>query len=99
MESDLKQQGFEAIKQKYEVLEIIGEGAFGQIAKAKKRMTGKIYAIKRISSVFSSLYKAKQVMREISILHQLSLQKDNPFTVRLFDVLLPCKDWMSLEVF
>ena len=53
------------VSKDYEILEIIGQGAFGQVARAKSRSSGKTYAIKMIQNVFHSSYETKKILREI----------------------------------
>ena len=49
----------------YEIQALIGQGSFGQVVKAQHKATGEIRAIKMIPNIFSSLYSAKKVVREI----------------------------------
>ena len=53
------------LQKDYEVQELLGRGAFGQVARARCRTTGKAYAIKLIQNVFHSSYEAKKIVREI----------------------------------
>ena len=45
-----------------------GEGSFGQVYKAKHRITGKIFAIKYLNNVFKDEFTARKILREISIM-------------------------------
>ena len=56
------------IEDQYELIEIAGEGSFGQVYKAKHRVTGKIFAIKYLSNVFKDEFTARKILREISIM-------------------------------
>ena len=56
----------------YEILQVLGEGSFGYVAKAKSRLNHKIYAIKQLK--FSSEQKKKEiemVENEVAILKNL----------------------------
>ena len=68
----------------------MGKGSFGEVVKVKSRTDGKIYAIKRVKKVFSSMYQAKSVLREITLLRKLSHNEENIFTIKLFDAVVPC---------
>ncbi|XP_036026769.1 interferon-induced, double-stranded RNA-activated protein kinase [Onychomys torridus] len=50
----------------YEDIEIIGSGGFGQVFKAKHRIDGKTYAIKRVT------YNTKKALREVKALAALN---------------------------
>ena len=57
----------------YEILQVLGEGSFGYVAKAKSRLNHKIYAIKQLN--FSSNQKKKDidlVENEVAILKNLN---------------------------
>ena len=57
----------------YEILQVLGEGSFGYVAKAKSRINHKIYAIKKLN--FSSAQKKKEielVENEVAILRNLN---------------------------
>lgn len=56
------------IEDQYELLEMAGEGSFGQVYKAKHRITGKIFAIKYLNNVFKDEFTARKILREISIM-------------------------------
>ena len=49
----------------YDLLEIIGEGSYGKVVKAKCKVTKKFVAIKFISNVCKSEYDCVKVIREI----------------------------------
>ena len=50
---------------KYKLDKLIGKGSFGEVMKAKCRLTKNIVAIKLISDGYKSNYDFKKVMREI----------------------------------
>ena len=57
----------------YEILQVLGEGSFGYVAKAKSRLNHKIYAIKQLK--FSEKQKQKEidlVENEVAILKNLN---------------------------
>ena len=60
------------VKKEYKIIKLIGKGSYGEVMKVKSRSDKKTYAIKRIKDVFSCKYSAKQVLREVAILRQLS---------------------------
>jgi cell cycle related kinase len=66
----------------YEILERLGEGTFGEVHKALKKETGKIYALKsvRIRSISDGIPNSS--LREIRALRELS----HPNIVKLYDV-------------
>lgn len=82
---------WKTITQKYELLTYIGSGSFGQVIKAKSLETGEFVAIKQIKNIFRNHYECRKVIREISILRQLSDMEDNLFTPKLIDIVIPTK--------
>ena len=65
----------------YEILQVLGEGSFGYVAKAKSRLNHKIYAIKQLN--FSSSQKKKEidlVENEVAILKNL----DHPLITKYY---------------
>ena len=77
------------LETEYELQDILGQGTYGQVIKAKHRETGKVCAIKHIKDVFYNIYEAKKVLREIHILRKLSAETSNLFMVKLLDVIIP----------
>ena len=57
--------------------------------KVKRRVDNKTFAVKRIKELFRSKYNTKQALREITILRKLTELKNNCYTVKLYDVLVP----------
>ena len=53
------------VTNEYKILELLGEGSFGQVVRAQHVQTGQVFAIKLIQNVFDSLYECKKVLREI----------------------------------
>jgi len=60
------------IKSKYKLLNIIGEGTFGQVVQAKERETGQLCAIKCITTDFSDTNNVRNIVRELQILRQFT---------------------------
>jgi translation initiation factor 2-alpha kinase 4 len=60
----------------------LGKGGFGEVVKARKRLDGQIYAIKKITQKSSA--SLTEVLKEVRLLSQLS----HPSVVRKFDFFL-----------
>ena len=58
------------IKKKYEVLGVVGEGAYGIVYKCKNKETGKFVAIKKFKEVEDKLVQ-KTMRRELKMLQML----------------------------
>lgn len=71
--------GWEEVKKNYTVETVLGQGSYGQVAKAKNKTTGEIVAIKKIQNVFSDPVDAKRILRELCIVRQL----DHPNLVQV----------------
>ncbi|CAN7940894.1 unnamed protein product [Ixodes hexagonus] len=56
----------------FEEIEEIAQGGFGIVCKAKKRMDGYVYAIKKIPFKYYNHKLLKQILREVELLAQLS---------------------------
>jgi serine/threonine protein kinase len=74
------------------ILELLGEGSFGQVVKAQHIKTGKLYAIKLIKNVFKDEFSARKILREIQILRVFSKMERNIFTTKIFDIITPDMD-------
>ena len=68
---------------KYEKLEMIGEGTYGVVHKAKDTQTGEIYALKKIRLESEDEGIPSTAIREIALLKELQ----HPNIVRLVNVL------------
>ena len=66
--SQNKQLEWGCISDRYTIKKIMGKGAFGEVAKATSKATGREVAIKRIPLRQDDFYHTKKVLREISIL-------------------------------
>ena len=69
----------------YEILQVLGEGSFGFVAKAKSRLNHKIYAIKKID--FSSLKNEKS----------MELSENEIITLKNLDYPLITKYYKSIK--
>ena len=83
----------------YNLLKLCGSGSFGQVVEVQRKSDNRLFAVKRIKRAFNDLYLAKKVLREITILRQLSKLKGNIFTTILHDIVIPCKDKADLATF
>jgi serine/threonine protein kinase len=61
-----------SIKDRYDILERLGEGAFGEVRKAKDRRTGEVVAVKFIRLASKKLGLPKAIFRELEAMKQLS---------------------------
>lgn len=86
---DQESQIWQEIKQDYEILKLLGTGAFGQVIKAKHKITNQIVSIKLIKECFENTHRIRMLLRELMILRKLSEMEDNIFTTKLYDVILP----------
>lgn len=71
-----------AVGNRYELLDVLGKGSYGQVAKATDRTTGRVVAIKQMRRIFEDPTDAKRAYREMTILRALS----HPAVVALLDV-------------
>lgn len=70
-------------------MRIIGKGTFGTVAKAYCNRTRKIVAIKRISDFDAWEYLMVQVIREVSLMKELSARPDGcKYVPIIYDVLV-----------
>lgn len=66
----------------YETLELLGEGAFSKVKKAKKNETEEIYAVKIINKMNLSADDHKGLKQEIKILEEIN----HPNVIKLYDI-------------
>jgi len=76
------------VTQKYKLLKKIGRGAYGVVIEAEHIESGKNVAIKMVDVNNQCKYSFKKVLRELSILRQLSDMALNVFTTKLYDVIV-----------
>lgn len=77
----------------YELVKIIGSGAYGVVCSAVHRTTRNEVAIKKIPKIFENVVLAKRTLREIKILK--CLKHEN--VVEITDILLPKEDFEDFE--
>lgn len=63
------------VHEKYELLKVIGVGAYGVVMAAIDNSTGEHVALKKISGVFEDITDAKRILREIRLMQ--ALQHEN----------------------
>jgi len=51
--------------EKYKLLEVLGQGSFGQVVRARNRVTKEEVAIKYIKTKFTNLIECRNVLREL----------------------------------
>ena len=73
------------VPKKYELIKIIGEGAYGVVLSAKNKDTGEMVAIKKIPNAFLNLIDAKRIIREIKLLQ--FFQHEN--IISLYEIIEP----------
>ena len=56
----------------FEVIGVVGHGAFGEVLKVKNKLDSRLYAIKRIRTNLNSKKYNKQIIREIKLLSRLN---------------------------
>jgi len=66
----------------------MGSGAFGTVYMAQHIQSGNTVAIKMMKINTKSMYNLKKVVKELSILRQLSAMQGNIFTTNLYDVIV-----------
>jgi len=76
---------------KYKLLEMIGEGSYGLVMRARNRATREMVAIKYIECSFDHLLKSRVILREVSLLKQLTHMEQNIYTTRLLDIVPNCE--------
>jgi serine/threonine protein kinase len=82
---------WKCVKNDYKIVEVIGEGTGGQVVKAIHRETKIVVAIKKIDCGFMDLGFMKYVLREVSIMRQLTQMEQNIYTPKIWDILIPEK--------
>lgn len=63
---------FNFLSLNYEILDILGEGSYGSVVRAKHKSTGQFVAIKRIEKLFENLQDTKKILREVQLLKELN---------------------------
>ncbi|XP_003420719.1 mitogen-activated protein kinase 7 isoform X1 [Loxodonta africana] len=84
----LKARSFDVtfdVGEEYEIIETIGNGAYGVVSSARRRLTGQQVAIKKIPNAFDVVTNAKRTLRELKILKHF--KHDNIIAIK--DILRP----------
>lgn len=84
----LKARSFDVtfdVGDEYEIIETIGNGAYGVVSSARRRLTGQQVAIKKIPNAFDVVTNAKRTLRELKILKHF--KHDNIIAIK--DILRP----------
>ena len=68
---ELKKNGEFEIEPFYDIVEVVGRGAYGVVVAARDTRSGKMIAIKKIQKAFEHKIFAKRTLRELKILRQL----------------------------
>ena len=76
------------LKERYKISGKIGQGASGEVLKAKHRLSGTQVAIKYVKNDWTSDYTSKKIVREVQILRHLTLMKENIHTVKMLDLVV-----------
>lgn len=66
----------------YDLLETVGEGAFGKVSKCRHKASGVTRAVKQIKKNLMHKTQEQSFLNEVNLLEQL----DHPGIVRLFEV-------------
>ena len=61
-------QVWAVVEKQYELIRVCGEGTYGQVCKAKNKVTGKIVAIKLIKDFLSNPNVLRRMIGEIQVL-------------------------------
>ena len=64
-EYGMSKQFFKQVNKKYEMIEVLGKGSYGQVSKAKCRKSGRIVAIKLMDNQTNTEYDSIKLLREI----------------------------------
>lgn len=85
----MKKEMFDTIDTKvlrsFEIIKKVGQGAYGQVWKARNKKTGAICALKKIYEAFRNSSDAQKAYREIKYLQRL----DHPSIVKLINIYRP----------
>ena len=74
-----------AISPRYQLLRLLGTGAYGSVCKGVDTVTQERVAVKQLRAIFEDQVVAKHLLREISILRRLN----HPNIVQILNVLVP----------
>ena len=88
---------WQVVADRYLINKTLGSGTFGVVVSATHIETRTKVAIKLMKSTFVDGYDAKKRVSEIQILRKLSEVKDNCFTTKIFDIIVPDIDMDSSD--
>ena len=77
--------GWSEVGNSYVIERVLGQGSYGQVARAKHVSSGEVVAIKKIRNVFADPIDAKRILRELRIVRQLN----HPNLVQIKEVIRP----------
>ena len=69
----------------YVVEKVIGQGSYGQVARATVAASGRKVAIKRMDGIFDDEIDCKRILREVTLLRKLK----HPCVVEIIEILQP----------
>ena len=70
---------------RFEHIEFIGCGSYGEVCKVRHKETGKIYAIKKYKNIYKDRVLALRTLRELTILRRMN----HPKIIKLYEILKP----------
>ncbi|KAF0682963.1 Aste57867_24976 [Aphanomyces stellatus] len=73
------------VPKKYQMIKVLGQGAYGHVIAASDTETGVSLAIKNVPNTFADLIDAKRILREIRLMRHLT----HPKLVNLVDLFRP----------
>ena len=82
---------WKAALENYDLIDIIGEGSYGEVMEAKCKVTGERVAIKYVKNIYENEYDWVKTLREIQIMRKLSAIPGNRLTTKLIDLFNPRK--------
>ncbi|KAK9710772.1 eukaryotic translation initiation factor 2-alpha kinase, partial [Basidiobolus ranarum] len=87
--------GFSRYRSDFEEIEFLGKGGFGEVVKARNKLDGRYYAIKKIRLNPRDVDNNRKILREVTTLSRLHHQ----YVVRYFTTWLEDADgaWMDSE--
>lgn len=81
-----KWSGWEDCTSEYELVELVGKGSYGQVAKATHKATGKTVAIKMMEEIYDDEEDCKKMVREILLLMEM---RGSKHVTRILDIIKP----------
>lgn len=82
---------WKAAIENYDLIDMIGEGSYGEVCEGKCKVTGERVAIKYVKNIYENEYDCVKILREVQILRKLSAIPYNNFTTKLIDLFHPKK--------